>query len=145
MENIRDWIETAAKFIEALAVLIIVGGTLHGIGRYFFYYRQQVSDAYKRFKDKIGKSLLLGLEFLVAADIIRTVALSPTLYNIAVLGVLVLIRTFLSWSLVVEIEGCWPWQQREETGPGAKEGMSTTLHQGKTSTCGSDRGQNRKE
>jgi len=133
MENMREWIEIAAKFIEGLAVLIIVGGTLHGIGRYFFYYRQQVSDAYKQFKDKIGKSLLLGLEFLVAADIIRTVAFSPTLYNIAVLGVLVLIRTFLSWSLVVEIEGCWPWQKREETGPGAKEGMSTTLHQGTTS------------
>ena len=122
MVSIRDWIEIAAKFIEALAVLIIVGGILHGIGRYFFYYRQQVGNAYKRFKDKIGQSLLLGLEFLVAADIIRTVALSPTLYNIAVLGVLVLIRTFLSWSLVVEIEGRWPWQKREEAGPGTKEG-----------------------
>ena len=136
MVSIRDWIEIAAKFIEALAVLIIVGGIFHGIGRYFFYYRQQVGNAYKRFKDKIGQSLLLGLEFLVAADIIRTVALSPTLYNIAVLGVLVLIRTFLSWSLVVEIEGRWPWQKREEGGPCTKEEMGTTLPQGITALAG---------
>jgi len=136
MANMCDWIEIAAMFIEALAVLIIVGGILHGIGRYFFYYRQKVGDAYKRFKNKIGKSLLLGLEFLVAADIIRTVALSPTLYNIAVLGVLVLIRTFLSWSLVVEIEGCWPWQKREEAGPGTQGEMGTTLSQGTPALAG---------
>jgi uncharacterized membrane protein len=111
---IRELIELVAQGIEALAVLIIVGGIIYGIGRYFFHYRQHVEDAYKRFKDKIGKALLLGLEFLVAADIIRTVALSPTLYNIAVLGVLVLIRTFLSWSIVVEIEGRWPWQAKRE-------------------------------
>jgi uncharacterized membrane protein len=75
---------------------------------------EKVGEAYKRFKDQIGRALLLGLEFLVAADIIRTVALSPTLRNIAVLGVLVFIRTFLSWSLVVEIEGRWPWRMKAE-------------------------------
>jgi len=56
--------------------------------------------------------LLLGLEFLVAADIIRTVALSPTMQNVVTLGLLVLIRTFLSWALVVEVEGTWPWQRK---------------------------------
>ena len=111
---IREAIEMVALGIEVLAVIIIVGGIIYGIGRYCFHGRQEVADAYKRFKDKIGKALLLGLEFLVAADIIRTVALSPTLQNIAVLGVLVLIRTFLSWSLVVEIEGRWPWQAKTE-------------------------------
>jgi uncharacterized membrane protein len=109
---IREVIELVSQGIEVLAVLIIVGGTIHGIGRYFFHYRQQVEDPYKRLKDKIGKTLLLGLEFLVAADIIRTVALSPTLQNIVILGVLVVIRTFLSWSLVVEMEGRWPWQPK---------------------------------
>ena len=109
---IRELIEMAAQGIEVLAVLIIIVGIIYGIGRYFFHQRQQVGDAYKRFKDQIGKALLLGLEFLVAADIIRTVALSPTLQNVAMLGVLVLIRTFLSWSLVVEIEGRWPWQAK---------------------------------
>jgi hypothetical protein len=58
--------------------------------------------------------LLLGLEFLVAGDVVRTVALEPTLTNVAVLGLLVLIRTFLGWSLAVEIEGRWPWQARSE-------------------------------
>ena len=111
---IREAIELMALGIEVLAIIIIVGGIIHGIGRYFFHYRRQVEDAYKRFKDKVGKALLLGLEFLVAADIIRTVALSPTLRNVAVLGVLVIIRTFLSWSLVLEMEGRWPWQQKGE-------------------------------
>jgi uncharacterized membrane protein len=60
----------------------------------------------------MGRSLLLGLEFWVAGDVVRTVALDPNLTNVAVLGFLVLIRTFLSWSLAVEIEGRWPWQTR---------------------------------
>ena len=105
-------IEMAAYGIEVLAVLIIIVGIIYGIGRYFLHQKQQVANAYKRFKDQIGRALLLGLEFLVAADIIRTVALSPTFKNIAMLGVLVFIRTFLSWSLVVEIEGRWPWQPK---------------------------------
>jgi uncharacterized membrane protein len=109
---IREMIEMVAQGIEVLAVLIIIVGIIYGIGRYFFHQMEKVGEAYKRFKDQIGRALLLGLEFLVAADIIRTVALSPTLRNIAMLGVLVLIRTFLSWSLVVEIEGRWPWQAK---------------------------------
>jgi len=109
---IRELIELVAQGIEGLAVLIIFIGIIYGIGRYFLHQKQKVSNAYKPFKDQIGKALLLGLEFLVAADIIRTVALSPTLRNVALLGVLVLIRTFLSWSLVVEIEGRWPWQPK---------------------------------
>jgi uncharacterized membrane protein len=111
---IREMIEMVAQGIEVLAVIIILGGIIYGIGRYFFHKMEKVGEAYKRFKDQIGRALLLGLEFLVAADIIRTVALSPTLRNIAVLGVLVFIRTFLSWSLVVEIEGRWPWRMKAE-------------------------------
>jgi len=101
-----------AEGIETLAVLVIVGGIVYGIVRYFLHTRVEVSGAYKRFRDRIGNSLLLGLEFLVAADIIRTVALNPTLQSVAVLGLLVLIRTFLSWALVVEIEGTWPWKAK---------------------------------
>ena len=109
----REVIELVAKWIEALAVFVIVGGIVYGIVRYIFHTRLAVSGAYKRFKNRIGNSLLLGLEFLVAADIIRTVALNPTLQSVAVLGLLVLIRTFLSWALVVEIEGTWPWQAKK--------------------------------
>lgn len=118
---INEVIELVAQGIEALAVVVILGGIILGIGRYFFHQKQRVEDAYKRFKDKIGKALLLGLEFLVAADIIRTVAISPTLRNVVVLGVLVLIRTFLSWSLAVEIEGHWPWQAAKESSPVTEE------------------------
>ncbi len=108
----REVIAMVAEGIEALAVLVIVGGIAYAIVRYFLHTRLKVDGAYRRFKDRIGNSLLLGLEFLVAADIIRTVALNPTLQSVAVLGLLVLIRTFLSWALVVEIEEKWPWQEK---------------------------------
>jgi uncharacterized membrane protein len=113
-EKMREVIELVTLGIEALAVLVIVGGIVYSVVRYFLRTRLRGSERYKRFKDRIGNSLLLGLEFLVAADIIRTVALDPTLQNVAVLGLLVLIRTFLSWALVVEIEGAWPWQTKSE-------------------------------
>jgi len=115
----RDLIAMVAGGIEALAVVIIVGGIVYGVARYFLERGSEKGGAYRGLKDKIGNSLLLGLEFLVAADIIRTVALNPTLVNVATLGVLVLIRTFLSWALLVEIEGRWPWQAR--TAPKATE------------------------
>ena len=66
------------------------------------------------FRRTLGRSILTGLELLVAADIIRTVAVEPTLQSVLVLGLIVLIRTFLSISLQVEIEGKWPWQRRVE-------------------------------
>ena len=66
------------------------------------------------FRRTLGRSILAGLELLVAADIVRTVAIEPTLENVLVLGLIVLIRTFLSMSLEVEIEGKWPWQRAEK-------------------------------
>ena len=81
-----------------------------GTTRFLFHLNGGRTDAYQSYKVHLVKALLLGLEFLVAADIVRTVALEATLINVAVLGALVVVRTFLSWSLVVEIEGRWPWQ-----------------------------------
>jgi len=72
--------------------------------------RQADMTTYTDFRHRVGRALLLGLEILVAADIIRTVVLEPTLSNVLVLGLLVLIRTFLSWSLILEIDERWPWQ-----------------------------------
>jgi uncharacterized membrane protein len=83
-----------------------------GAIRYVFQFDKP--DAFESYKYQMGRSLLLGLEFLVAGDVVRTVALEPTLNNVAVLGVLVLIRKFLSWSLAVEIAGRWPWQAKIE-------------------------------
>ena len=72
---------------------------------------QGAEKAYRVVRTVFGRSILLGLEFLVAADIIRTVAVEPSLENVGVLGLIVLIRTFLSFSLEVEIDGTWPWRR----------------------------------
>jgi uncharacterized membrane protein len=116
MEAMRDLIEFSALGIEVLAVVIIVVAIVHGTLRYLFHLNRQIGNAYEQYKVQLGKALLLGLEFLVAADIIRTVVLEPTLQNVAILGLLVVVRTFLSWSLVVEMEGRWPWQKPTEEG-----------------------------
>ena len=71
------------------------------------------SDVYRRFRQQLSRAILLGLELLVAGDIVRTVAASPSLTGVAVRAAIVLIRTFLSFSLEVETTGRWPWQQRD--------------------------------
>ena len=76
-----------------------------------------MTDVYRRFRQQLGQTILLGLELLVAGDIVRTVAASPSLTSVAILAAIVLIRTFLSFSLEVEITGRWPWQKREITAP----------------------------
>jgi len=87
---------------------VIVAGVLRVAvtrGTIRFLFKLDEPGAYGSYKQQMGRSLLLGLEFLVAGDVVRTVALEPTLLNVSVLGLLVLVRTFLSWSLAVEIEG----------------------------------------
>jgi uncharacterized membrane protein len=110
MDNFRILIEKGASAIELMAVAIIVGLFLWASVRFLLHTGRHAKSPYERYKLLLGKTLSLGLEFLVAADVIRTVILPPTLTNIAVLAAVVLTRTFLSWSLVVEMEGRWPWQ-----------------------------------
>ena len=110
MDPVHHAIALGASDIETLAVAVIVVATAHGTLAYVFHIRHEVPDAYARYKVRLGKALQLGLELLVAADIIRTVALAPTMPNVLILAVLVVVRTFLSWSLVVEMEGHWPWK-----------------------------------
>jgi uncharacterized membrane protein len=107
--SVRDAIEVSATAIEALAVAVIVIAIAYGTVRFLLHMRSRPEGAYERYKVHLGKALLLGLEFLVAADIIRTVALEATMANVLMLGMLVIVRTFLSWALVVEVEGRWPW------------------------------------
>jgi uncharacterized membrane protein len=111
-EAITRWVEHAATGIELLAVVIIVAVILTATVLYVVQILAQRADVltYKNYRHQVARALLLGLEILVAADVIRTVALEPTLQNVLILGLLVLIRTFLGWSLVVEIEERWPWQ-----------------------------------
>ena len=115
-EIVLYWIEWASLIIEVVAVLIIVVAIINALSRYVFriFLHPGEGDPYQHLKVSLGKALLLGLEILVAADIIRTVALEATLNSVMVLGILVLIRTFLSWALVVEMEGRWPWQLPSE-------------------------------
>ena len=114
--TIEQVIEYAALLIELLAVGIIVIATLAATISYVrkLWARSAGLAGYEQYKVRLGRALLLGLEILVAADIVRTVALEPSMTNIGILALLVLIRTFLSWSLVVEMEHRWPWQVRTE-------------------------------
>jgi len=110
---VAEIIDVVSILIELLAVAVIVVPLIAGL--VWFLYVQAArrllpSQAYLQYKALLGKWLLLGLEILVAADVIRTVALEATLENVAALGLLVLVRTFLGWAIIVEIEGRWPWQ-----------------------------------
>ena len=124
--SIEKLIEYAALVIELLAVAIIVIATVAATVAYIrrLWRRAAGLAGYEQYKVRLGRALLLGLEILVAADIVRTVALEPSMTNIGILALLVLIRTFLSWSLVVEIEHRWPWQVRAESHERAAEAQN---------------------
>ncbi|QEN16662.1 DUF1622 domain-containing protein [Mycolicibacterium sp. ELW1] len=110
--NFFEVIETVGKAIDATGVAVIAIGALlsaSGVLR-----RLRTGDAYRAFRQQLGRSILLGLELLVAADIIRTVAVTPDARSVAVLAGIVLIRTFLSFSLELEITGYWPWQKNRQ-------------------------------
>jgi uncharacterized membrane protein len=103
-----QWIHLIGVGIEIFGIFIIVAGIIWST-RYI--YRRRVVSRYDSYKISIGKSLLLGLEVLVAADIVKTIAIEVTFASLELLAGLVLIRTFLSWTLVLEIEGRWPWER----------------------------------
>ncbi|HEV7436587.1 MAG TPA: DUF1622 domain-containing protein [Pseudorhizobium sp.] len=104
--------------IEAVGVLVIVVGAI--VAGITFFKNRAREEAYHQLRSTLGRAILLGLELLVAADIINTVAIEPTLDSVFVLAGIVLIRTFLSLSLEVEIEGKWPWQHSKPRKDGAE-------------------------
>jgi len=110
----EETMETVGKAVDAAGVVVIIAGMLLASALFALrtVRREDHAATYRSYRHGIGRAILLGLEFLVAADIIRTVAVSPTFRNVAVLAIIVLIRTFLSMALEVELEGRWPWQQR---------------------------------
>lgn len=119
METVRPLVEWIELSIELLAVFVIVGAIISAAMPRIWGRAGMASakrDGFSAYKQRMGRGLLLGLELLLAADIIGTVALTPTLQSLAALGLLALIRSFLSWSLEVEIDGCWPWRARDEAG-----------------------------
>ncbi len=110
--------ETVAVAIETLGILVISVGVLVAV---VTTARLKLADpsanAYKWFRRQMSRWLLLGLELLIAADVITTVTLDLDLASVAALGLLVLIRTFLAWSIVMEDEGRWPWQRSRDLAP----------------------------
>ncbi len=109
-------ISVIAEVIEVVGVVVIAAGVVIGIGLFAWDLLRQapIRDAYTRLRTFMGRSLLLGLEFLVAGDIIKTVAIEPTRESVVVLAVIVLVRTVLSLSIDVEIDGRWPWRAAEQ-------------------------------
>lgn len=109
-EAVSHRLKIVGAGIEIAAALVIVIGLAWST--WLFLRHCMAEQHYETYKLRIGRSLLLGLEVVVAADIVKTIAVEPTLTSLAVLASLVLIRTFLSWTLVLEIEGRWPWQRQ---------------------------------
>lgn len=116
--DFRNGIEVVSLGIEIVAVAIITIAIAYATILYVRHLLPSTDlagfHAYREYKVRLGRALLVGLELLVAADIVRTVALEPTIQSVLVLAILVLVRTFLSWSLVVELEQRWPWQKTTE-------------------------------
>jgi uncharacterized membrane protein len=108
--------EVVGTTVDALGVVVIVVGVVAATGAAALRLRRG-EPAYQPYRRQLGRSILLGLEFLVAADIIRTVAVEPSFTSVGVLAVIVLIRTFLSFSLELEITGRWPWQKPDPAPP----------------------------
>ena len=111
MQTFTAIVELVGQIIDGIGVLVVVLGLSFATYRFVVNGRKALKP-YRQFRQDIGRGILLGLEFLVAADIIRTVAVTPTLNGVLVLGIIVLIRTFLSMALEVELEGRWPWQPK---------------------------------
>ena len=114
---IHDLLQIAGhvgEVIELIGVLIIVSGFLIALFSVLFLKKRDSDDRFVLFRTSIKKNMLLGLDFLVAGDIIRTVTVDPSLTGVVSLGLLVIIRTMLVFTIHLEIEGHWPWEKKAE-------------------------------
>ena len=114
MEYFRHIMEVVGTSVDGVGVFIVAAGMVAATIRLVLRLRDRAhgtDNYYSLYRQDVGRAILLGLEFLIAGDIIRTVVVAPTLQNVVVLGMIVLIRTFLSLSLQLEIEGKLPWQR----------------------------------
>jgi uncharacterized membrane protein len=112
--DFKSAVDAISKVIDGVGVLVVVIGLLAATVAFLLAIRAAGDRTvpYRDYRRQIGRAILLGLEFLVAADIIRTVAVDPSFRSVGVLAVIVAVRTFLSFTLDVELEGRWPWQSR---------------------------------
>ena len=111
----KELISIAGYGIETIGVLVIIAGSAVSSFRFLSTFSKQAEGvAYSAFRRQLGRSIILGLEFLIAGDIIRTVIVADTLTNVTILGLIILIRTFLGFSLHFEVEGRWPWESARD-------------------------------
>jgi uncharacterized membrane protein len=129
-------IETVGRFMDFAGVAVMVIGALASLPMALRGFQpkrlppgSEPLSVYRSYRQLLGRSILLGLELLVAADIIRTVAVTPTFESVGVLAIIVLIRTFLSFSLELEITGRWPWQ-KQPAGSAASAGSPSSSADG---------------
>ncbi len=115
-ENVHAYVDQLARLLELAGVAIIIGGIV--VAALLFAYSglttKDLRPAYEECRSNLGRGILLGLELLVGADIISTITAPLTVQSVGLLGLVVVIRTFLSFSLETEIEGCWPWRRAEK-------------------------------
>ena len=111
MEILKLYIGYITEIVEFIGVLTIFVGALYSLLKFLLYIPKKEANNYIQLRQALGKSILLGLEILIAADIMATVVTEPTMKSVGTLGLIVLIRTFLSMSLQVELEGRFPWQK----------------------------------
>ncbi len=116
MDELRETLEVIGRIFEAAGVFVVVVGSLIAVLPYGFKLVTNQADlaSFSSARQNLGRAILFGLEFLIAADLIDTVALTPSFESVAVLGLIVLIRSFLSTTLEMEIEGTWPWRRKAE-------------------------------
>ncbi|MEX2479947.1 MAG: DUF1622 domain-containing protein [Gammaproteobacteria bacterium] len=114
LEAYREVVGLVGLAIETVGVAVIVAGTMYSLWRFAARTQPCGARSYTYLRQDVGRSILLGLEFFIGGDIVRTVAVTLSLESVALLGLIVLIRTFLSMALHVEVEGCWPWQLRAD-------------------------------
>jgi uncharacterized membrane protein len=135
----QEAIEFVGKSVDVAGVAVVVIGvawaTIVAVTRLL----RGGTAVYEEYRRLLGRSILLGLEFLVAADIIRTVAIDPTFYNVGVLAIIVIIRTFLSFALGLEITGRWPWQKPPSTESSTRLVARATADADHSGTRGEDR------
>jgi len=114
--NYQELIEIISRAIELLGIIIIIYGAVSSSVIYVLAWirADDISNSFKAYRQNLGRSILLGLEFLLAGDIIRSVAVQPSFTSVGILAIIVIIRSFLAVELEMEIEGKWPWQQTKE-------------------------------
>ena len=115
IEHIRQGLEFATSIIELFAVLVIISGFIRASVAYILTRRATDREkAFVAFRSRLGMNMLLGLEILVIADVIESITVEPSYMSLTVLAFLVVLRTIVSWTTSLQLEGRWPWQPEAE-------------------------------